>query len=145
MLPGNIDSNTLFICDTMWWQEYCSSCLSESGTPPGGLRWRALDRLGKMGFDVELLASKKNNLKVLRRLKPAEIDEVKSIIIREFVAEKFRSPSLRPLIVRGNLVAMATTLKGMRIHTTYLIWKNPSFRHYPDPLLPNRVPESRSS
>jgi len=48
----------------------------------------ALDRLEEIGFNLELLASRESNLKVLRKLDRAKIEEVKRIIMREFIAEK---------------------------------------------------------
>ena len=85
-----------------------------------------------MGFNLELLASRESNLKVLRQLDWAKIEEVKRIIMREFIAEKFRHPSLESKIREGNLEAMAEALQGVRLNTTYLLWKNPRFRGYPD-------------
>ncbi len=89
--------------------------------------------MGKMGFDVELLASRGSNLKVLKKLDRAKIEEVKRIIMREFIAEKFRHPSLESKISEGNLEAMAEALQGVRLNATYLLWKNPRFKDYPDP------------
>ena len=86
-----------------------------------------------MGFNVELLASRESNLKVLRQLDWAKIEEVRRIIMREFIAEKFRHPSLESKIREGNLESMAGALQGVRLNATYLLWKNPRFRGYPEP------------
>lgn len=106
---------------------------------PRGLRWRALDRLGKSGFDVELLASRHSNLKVLRKLDRAKIEEVKGIVMREFIAEKFKNPSLEPEIMKGDLDSMARALQGVRLNAVYLVWKNHRYTKYPDPSLGQRI------
>lgn len=94
-----------------------------------------LERLESLGFDLDLLSSKKHNLMVIKRLKEDRIEELKRIIHKNFMAKKFRGSALLKLIEQNDKEAMAEALKRHRLNPTYLISKNPVFKEYPNPIL----------
>ena len=87
-----------------------------------------------MGFNLNLTTSRRSSLDVMNRSDKTQLEEVKRIIMKQFIAKKFKHPSLEPMIVQGDLQAMATALQGVRLKTVYLIWRNPRFENYPSPL-----------
>jgi len=93
-----------------------------------------LEKLESLGFNLDLLSSKKHNLMIINRLKEDQIEELKNIIHKNFMAKKFRGNALLKSIEQDDKDAMAEALKRHRLNPTYLIWKNPVFKEYPDPL-----------
>lgn len=95
---------------------------------------KVLEKLQKMGFDIQLLSSKKHNLNVINELSEDEINELKRIIIKDFLTSRFRGKSLIPLVINNDKDAMAEALRRHRLNPLYLIWKNPKFKNYPNPI-----------
>ncbi|MEM2211556.1 MAG: hypothetical protein QXK35_07140 [Nitrososphaerales archaeon] len=96
---------------------------------------KILEKLQKMGFDIQLLSSKKHNLDVINKLSEDGINELKRIIIKNFLTPRFRGKSLIPLVMNNDKDAMAEALRRHRLNPLYLIWKNPKFKDYPNPIL----------
>ncbi|MCP8314996.1 MAG: hypothetical protein H3Z53_11610, partial [archaeon] len=93
-----------------------------------------LEKLESLGFNLDLLSSKRHNLMVINRLKEDQMEELKRIIHKNFMAKKFRGNALLKSIEQNDKDAMAEALKRHRLNPTYLIYKNPKFKDYPDPL-----------
>ena len=70
---------------------------------------------------------------VIKKLKEDQIEELKRIIHKDFMAKKFRGNAILKSIEQNDKEAMAEALKRHRLNPTYLIWKNPNFKEYPDP------------
>ncbi|MCP8322399.1 MAG: hypothetical protein H3Z52_15895, partial [archaeon] len=94
-----------------------------------------LEKLESLGFNLDLLSSKRHNLMVIKKLKEDQVEELKRIIHKDFMAKKFRGNSLLKLIDQGNKDSMAEALKRHRLNPIYLIYKNPKFKDYPNPLI----------
>ncbi len=87
----------------------------------------ALQRLSALGFDLDLLSSKSYNLKVLKRISKKDIQEIRRMVSAYFIAEKFRKPTMKKLVLNGELESIAKALTGRRLPYVYLIWKNTKF------------------
>ncbi len=85
---------------------------------------KALDRLASLGFDLDMLASRKHNLRVLERLSRNEIGEVRKIVVRYFAAKKFRSLDAMKSTLHGDRDSLAKALTKRRLPYVYLVWKN---------------------
>ncbi len=107
---------------------------------------RGLERLEQLGFDLDLLSSFENVRAVLEQLTPSELDEVGHFALKNNVSDYFKKGMrLKPLIEQGDLDAIAQSFKLRKLKATYLIWKNPAFRNYPDPVVPKEeLVEERS-
>jgi ABC-type lipoprotein export system ATPase subunit/predicted GNAT family N-acyltransferase len=98
---------------------------------------RALERLEQLGFDLDLLSSFEHVRAVLEQLTPSELDEVSHFALKTNVSDYFKKGmNLKPLIEQGDLDAIAQSFKLRKLKATYLIWKNPAFRNYPNPVVP---------
>jgi ABC-type ATPase with predicted acetyltransferase domain len=86
---------------------------------------RCLEQLESMGFNLDFLASKKYTMKVISRLSRSKIGALKSIVLREFICKKFRSPALADAVRKGDKAAIADALKGARLDAVYCVWENP--------------------
>ncbi len=87
---------------------------------------RALARLAALGFNIELLGSKKHNLSVVERLTHEQLVEVSEIILKHFFSEKFRSnASLIKKVKALDKQAIAKALTNRRCRPVYLFWENP--------------------
>ncbi len=92
-----------------------------------------LERLENLGFNLDLLSSKKHSLMIINQLREDQIEELKRIIHKNFMAKKFRGNSLLKSIEQDDKDAMAEALKRHRLNPVYLLWKNPAFKEYPEP------------
>lgn len=98
---------------------------------------RALERLEQLGFNLDLLSSFEHTIAVLEQLAPSELDEVSQIALKYNISDYFKKGmGLKPLIEQGDLGAIARSFKLRKLKATYLIWKNPEFKNYPDIRLP---------
>jgi len=87
---------------------------------------KALRRLEALGFNIELLGSKRHNLSVIRRLTHDQLIEVRKIILTQFYSPKFRSNLQLIARVRElDKEALAKALTNRRLKPVYLIWENP--------------------
>jgi ATPase subunit of ABC transporter with duplicated ATPase domains/predicted GNAT family N-acyltransferase len=98
---------------------------------------RALERLEQIGFNLDLLSSYEHTMAVLEQLTPHELDEVRQFALRNNISDYFKKGmGLKPAIEQGDLDAIAQSFKLRKLKPTYLIWKNPAFTNYPDPVVP---------
>jgi hypothetical protein len=74
-----------------------------------------LKKLKGLGFNLDLLSSKRHNLMVINRLKEDQNEELRSIIHKNFMVKKFRGNSLLQPIEQGDKDAMAEALKRHRL------------------------------
>ncbi len=100
---------------------------------------KALQRLRSLGFDLDLLSSKTYNLRILQRLSSKQVNMVREIALKHFVANKFKNPRLRHALTKLDHESIAKALAGKRLDCAYLIWKNPSFKNEPDPKIPSLI------
>lgn len=91
------------------------------------------EELEKAGFNLDLIQSKRYNLKVLRSMSRKTRARLRKLLISMY-SSKFRSDSrLVARVTEGDLEAMAEALKRVPVPTSYFIWKNPEFEDYPNP------------
>jgi ABC-type lipoprotein export system ATPase subunit len=95
----------------------------------------ALNTLINSGFDLSMLGSKRYTTSILQRLDENDLMEISKVVVNGFCTMK-RNNSLIPLIKEGDINAIATALQNHRLPYVYLIWKNPKFAEYPDPIIP---------
>ncbi|MFN3621663.1 MAG: GNAT family N-acetyltransferase [Nitrososphaerales archaeon] len=89
---------------------------------------RFLTKLEALGFNIELLASKQQNLKTVNTLSEEQLKTLQKLILTNIFAEKFHEDKkLQEAVKRGDREAMAEALKHRRLNPTYLIWRNPLF------------------
>jgi ABC-type lipoprotein export system ATPase subunit/GNAT superfamily N-acetyltransferase len=99
---------------------------------------RALERLEQLGFNLDLLSSFEHTRAILEQLTPSELDEVRQFALRNNISDYFKKGmSLKPAIEHGDLDAIAQSFKLRKLRAVYLIWKNPTFTNYPDPIVPS--------
>ncbi|MEM2544290.1 MAG: ATP-binding cassette domain-containing protein [Nitrososphaerota archaeon] len=87
----------------------------------------ALMRLREFGFDIERLHSLRYNLRVLSKLSSKELDDVEKII-RPVLG------NLAPTKNGKRIEIFAKILQKISLKPYYLIWKNPRFPEYPEPM-----------
>jgi len=96
---------------------------------------KALDKIRKMGFDLDLLRSKTYDIEHIDKLSPKQLDELKQIIIRYFLGIiNRRRKGFVGAIRHGSKDAIAAALANHKLPYAYAIWKNPRFRNLPDPI-----------
>ncbi len=87
---------------------------------------KALNKLITLGFDLNMLVSKRYCKGILQSLNPKELEEVKEIIIKHFYSEKFKHPRSLKELINGDIDALAEALTNRKLPCVYLIWKNPN-------------------
>ncbi len=87
---------------------------------------KALNRLIVLGFEPDMLVSKRYCTKILQSLKDKELEEAKNIIIKHFYSEKFKHPRSLKELMKGDIDALAEALTNRKLPCVYLIWQNPS-------------------
>ncbi len=86
---------------------------------------KALMKLEALGFNINLLASKQQNLKTINTLSGKQLKELQRIILTQIFAPKFHEDKrLQEAVEKGDREAMAEALKHRRLNPTYLIWAN---------------------
>ncbi|MEM2760473.1 MAG: ATP-binding cassette domain-containing protein [Nitrososphaerales archaeon] len=96
---------------------------------------KALLRIQEMGFDLDLLRSRRYNLEHISKISRKEFAELKVLSLRYFLGLMHRRKGeLVKAIKRGSKDAVALALANHRLPYSYAIWKNPKFRHMPDPV-----------
>jgi len=90
--------------------------------------------LEKMGFNLDMIQSRKYNLRILKTMKKPVLKRLQKIILKMYNPKFKRDAKLIEKVASGDIEAMAEALKRTPIPTTYHIWKNPLFRDYPDPI-----------
>jgi hypothetical protein len=87
---------------------------------------KALRRLEALGFNIELLGSKRHNQSVIEKLTHDQLGEVRKIILTQFYSPKFRSNvQLIEKVKELDKEALAKALTNRRLKPVYLIWENP--------------------
>jgi len=88
---------------------------------------KALAKLEAMGFNLELLASKKQNLNTIQNLTEDQIKELQHITLNHFFSQKHHTnKKLQQAVQEGDKEALAEALTHKRLKPTYLIWQNPN-------------------
>lgn len=96
---------------------------------------KALRRIQGMGFDLDLLRSKKYDIERIDKLPRRKFAELKLLVLRYFLGVMYRKrKTLVNAIMRGDKQAIATALANHRLPYAYAIWKNPRFKNLPDPI-----------
>lgn len=79
-----------------------------------------------LGFNTELLGSKKHNLCVIEKLTHDQLVEVQQVILKHFYSPKFKSDvSLIEWVKELDKEALAKALTNRRLKPVYLIWESP--------------------
>jgi ABC-type ATPase with predicted acetyltransferase domain len=87
---------------------------------------KALQRLEALGFNIELLGSKRHNLSIIEKLTRKQLVEVQKILLAHFFSPKFRSNAqLIEKVKELDKEALAKALTNRRLKPVYLIWENP--------------------
>jgi len=80
-----------------------------------------------MGFNLELLASKKQNLNTINKLSEEQLKELQQIVSKHFFNPIFhQNKQLQQAIQQGDKEALAEALTHKRLKPIYLIWRNPN-------------------
>jgi nanoRNase/pAp phosphatase (c-di-AMP/oligoRNAs hydrolase) len=88
---------------------------------------KALAKLETMGFNLELLGSKKQNIDTIQKLTEEQLKELQKIVLRHFFSPKLHTnKQLQQAVERGDKEAIAEALTQRRLKPTYLIWRKPS-------------------
>jgi hypothetical protein len=77
----------------------------------------------KTGLRGELLASKKTNEKILRKLTVKKLKVARHFALKWCVADKFRKTGLVPKVRALDIEAINEALSLLRGNTLYLYWK----------------------
>jgi len=88
---------------------------------------KALAKLEAMGFDLELLGSKKQNLNTIQKLTEQQLKELQKTVLKHFFSPKLHTNKrLQQAVKKGEKEAIAEALTQRRLKPTYLIWRNPN-------------------
>jgi ABC-type ATPase with predicted acetyltransferase domain len=86
---------------------------------------KALVKLEAMGFNLELLGSKKQNINTIQKLSEQQIKELQKIVLRHFFSPKLHTnKQLQKAVQKGDKEAIAEALAQRRLKPTYLMWRN---------------------
>jgi len=77
--------------------------------------------LEKMGFNLDMIQSRKYNLRILKTMKKQDLKKLQKIILRMYNPKFKKDVKLVKKITRGDVEAMADALKKTPIPTTYYI------------------------
>jgi len=96
-------------------------------------RYPFLDKLRALGFNLEMMASKRYNLSVIKRLSQKKRRKLRRIILKEMIVEKFRTDSKmqKKLARKVEAEAMAELLRRRPLPAAYLIWERPDLESPP--------------
>ncbi len=84
-----------------------------------------------MGFNIDLLGSKRYNSTVISNLNPDQLQELRKILLKHFFCEKFHvDAKLQATIGRGDIEAMAEALKHRRLFPVFGLPSLPSARQH---------------
>ena len=86
---------------------------------------RDIRKLEALGFRRELLASKRQNLRILEKLAPSRLQEVSMFALKHCVNAKFRMSHVIPLVRDCNIEALSEALRWVKSNALYLYYVSP--------------------